>query len=156
VITEIMSNPAAQSDTAGEYIEVLNTGSQPLDLAGLVVRDDGSDTFTVAGSLTAAPGAYLVLGRATTAANGAVDYTYSTAMTLSNTSDEIVLVYEGVEMDRVEYDARFPLVAGRATELRGDSLSAPANDLPENWCSAAAALGDGDFGTPRMPSSCTQ
>jgi uncharacterized protein len=151
-----MSNPAAQSDAAGEYIEVFNAGTAVVDLFGMTVRDDGSDSFTVADSLPLAPGEYAVLGKSSTAAGGAVDYVYGNTMTLSNSMDEIVLILDGVVLDSVAYDSGFSLVAGHSSEVDSATLSAQENDDAGNWCTATAGLGDGDFGTPRLPASCTR
>ena len=43
VITEFMADPAATKDTSGEYLEVTNVSPHPLQLLGLIVRDNGKD-----------------------------------------------------------------------------------------------------------------
>jgi hypothetical protein len=155
VVSEIMHNPTGQADTVGEYVELYNAGGAPIDLLGAVIRDDGSDTFTVSSSLVVAPGAFVVLARSSSAAGGAVDYVYGTAMTLSNSDDEVLVMVNGAVQDRVSYDASFPLVAGRSLDLRSGALSATANDDSDAWCAATSALGNGDFGSPRAASSCS-
>jgi hypothetical protein len=149
-----MHNPAAQSDSLGEYIELYNAGAGAVDLAGLVVRDDGSDAFVIDASVIVPSGAYAVLGKSTSAAPGAVDYVFGTGMTLSNSDDEVVLVLDGLVVDRAVYDARFPLAAGKSLELRTAALDASANDDPGAWCAASVGLGNGDFGSPGTASSC--
>ena len=147
VITEIMANPAAQSDAAGEYFEVFNAGTSPADLAGLVVADQGSDSFTVDGPLVVAAGSRVVFGKSATAAGGTVDHVYGSGMNLTNSSDEIVLSLGSDVIDAVAYDGSFPAAAGRAIELSGQQ-TASANDDPLSWCLSDSPLGDGDFGTP--------
>jgi hypothetical protein len=149
-----MSNPAVQADTVGEYVEVHNAGSESVDLLGLVVRDDGTDAFTVTASVIVAPGGFAVLGKSATAAGGVVDFVYGSGMTLANTSDAVVLEMEGLELDRAAYGAGYPLVSGRSTELRADSLAAGANDTAAAWCASGTPLGNGDFGSPRVQGAC--
>ena len=154
VVTEIMSNPAAQSDSTGEYFELLNAGAQPVDMDGFEIRDDGTDAFVIDGPMIIPAGGRVVLGKSVTAAGGAVDYVYGSGMTLSNVDDEIVVIAGGEEVDRVAYDASFPLAAGRSLELKEDALDPIANDDAANWCESSTEIGDGDFGSPHGPSDC--
>lgn len=147
VISEIMANPAAQSDAVGEYFEVLNAGRSAVDLAGLVVADLGSDSFTVDGPLVVAAGGRVVFGKSATAAGAIVDYVYGSRMSLTNSTDEIVLTLASEVIDTLAYDDTFPAAAGRAIELVG-ATTAAANDDPLSWCLSDSPLGDGDFGTP--------
>jgi len=157
VITEFMSNPAAQSDATGEYFELYNAGDGAVDLAGLVVRDQGSDGFTVTDALVVDPGAYVVFGKSETAADGRVDYVYGSGMNLTNSSDAIIIERDGAVLDAVAYDAAFPLTAGRSTELTATVPDAATNDLAASWCASDTPLGDGDAGTPRAAAgACLQ
>lgn len=154
VITEIMQNPLAVADTAGEWIEIYNATTAAVDLNGLVLKDDGTDshTLTAAMPLLVAPGEYFVLGNnGDPATNGgvAVDYVYA-AFSLANGDDEVVLVSDGVEVDRVAYDGGplFPDPNGRAMSLDASKTNAVDNDLGDNWCEAFVIYGAGDLGTP--------
>jgi hypothetical protein len=152
VITEIMQNPTAASDTVGEWFEVYNASGADVDLDGLVVSDLGSNLFTVTGSLVVAADSYVVFGINDDAAtNGglAVDYAYS-GFTLSNGDDEILLSNSTGVIDEVLYDGGmvFPDPAGAAMSLDPASRDAVANDDGANWCDATTAYGDGDLGTP--------
>jgi hypothetical protein len=149
VISEIMPNPAAQSDTAGEYFEILNSGGSAMDLLGLVVQDAGTDSFTVGQSVIVPAAGRVVLAKSATAAGGQVDYVYGSGMNLTNTADSVVLVSGGQVVDQVAYDASFPLVAGRAMEVTTGAESQAANDNAASWCASDSPLSDGDFGTPR-------
>lgn len=157
VITEIMTNPDAQSDTTGEYFEIENTGRAALDLAGMSFRDLGSNAFTVGESVVVAAGARAVLGRSETAADGLVDYIYGSAMSLGNSTDQIIAELDGVLLDQVAWDGSFPLVAGASMELGAAATDASANDDPAAWCASGTPLADGDFGTPRSePGACAE
>ena len=45
VITELMIDPAATTDLRGEWIEILNTTDERIDLKGMVVTDDSGSSF---------------------------------------------------------------------------------------------------------------
>jgi hypothetical protein len=148
LVTEIMSNPDAQSDSAGEYFEVFNAGSGTVDLSGLTVSDLGSNAFTVDTGPVLAPGQYAVFGKTASAAGGAVDYVYGSAMSLTNSGDDVILSIGATVIDQVSYDASWPLAAGQAMELAPSAYDTLANDDAANWCLATTDLGDGDLGSP--------
>lgn len=109
VVSELMANPAAVSDTAGEWFELYNTSATSIDLNGLVLRDNGSNHHTINNPvpLVIAPGDYQVLGRnGDSAANGGYqpDYVYSD-FSLANSSDAIILESDGVEIFRLSYSS---------------------------------------------------
>jgi hypothetical protein len=154
VINEIMQNPKAVADTAGEWLEVFNVSSQAVDLDEWTLRDDGSDSHTIqnGGPLLIAPGGYLVLGRnADPAANGGVPVAYHYAgFILANTADEVVLLDPaGTEIDRVAYDGgvTFPNPDGASMALLSPDLD---NDLGQNWVISANPWpgSAGDAGSP--------
>jgi hypothetical protein len=164
VITEIMNNPNPASDTTGEWFEVFNSTSDAIDVNGWVVKDDGSNTHTIDGSvggLTVIPaGEYFVLGRTSdTSTNGGalVDYEYGTSgFTLGNGADEVVLLSsEGTEIARVNYDggSTFPDLTGASMQLDPASINESDNDTGSNWCASTSDYGDGtgSLGTPGSP-----
>jgi hypothetical protein len=109
VVSELMANPAAVSDTAGEWFELYNTSASSIDINGLVLRDNGSNHHTISNPvpLLLAPGDYRVLGRnGDPASNGGYlpDYIYSD-FTLANSSDAIILESGGVEIFRLSYSS---------------------------------------------------
>ena len=152
VITEFLQNPAAVSDGNGEWLEVRNTSGRVLDLDGLVLSDDGTDSYQVTAPLFVLPGAHVVFGaKANPTINGgvAVQHAWS-GFTLANGADEIVLTMQGVEIDRVAYDGGplFPDADGAASQLDPASIDPVANDDGANWCEAVVPFGLGDRGTP--------
>jgi len=160
VITEVMKDPAIVADSSGEWIEVYNASPSVVNLEGWVLRDNGTDSITLANGgngIYVAAGRYLVLG-----ANGdpltnggiAVGYDWDwTLFKLDNADDEIVLVAPGnVEIDRIEYDNGFlwPDSTGFSLSLRAGVLSASGNDSGNAWCSASSVISatNPDHGTP--------
>ncbi len=156
VVTEFMKDPAAVTDTRGEWFEVFNLSPVALDLDGWTLRDDGTNsTVLVApgGAGVVPPGGFLVLGRnADPGLNGgvAIDIVYS-GFTLANGADEIVLEAPGgFEIDRVDYGdgPLWPDDRGRSASL---TAGAWGNDLalrPGSWCSSVSVMPGGDRGTP--------
>ena len=109
VITEIMQNPSAVSDTNGEYFEIFNPTDDPIDINGWLIKDNGTDAHTISngGPLLVPSGGYLVLARNSDEnTNGglSIDYQYSSVV-MGNADDELILETDGsVEVDRVEWD----------------------------------------------------
>lgn len=152
VITEILQNPSASSDTTGEWFEVYNPGFSPIDLEGLVVDDLGQDLFTVRGQLLIPAGGYVVFGGSTNPnLNGgaAVDYAWS-GFALGNDDDEVILSNAAGVIDQVVYDGGSNWLdpSGEAMTLSSDAYSAVSNDSPGNWCVAVDPLAGGDLGSP--------
>jgi hypothetical protein len=150
VITEIMQNPSAVSDGSGEWFEVHNTGGQAVNLNGWIIRDDGSDSHTVANDVIIQPGAYVVLGRnANINTNGGISVAYQySGITLSNGADEVVLeAPDGSIADTVAYTGSAPWVdpTGASMELTDPATD---NSAPANWVEATSTLPSGDFGSP--------
>jgi MYXO-CTERM domain-containing protein len=160
VITEVMQNPKAVLDSAGEWFEITNASNHLIELAGVRFSDLGADGFTLdVASLTLAPGAYLVLGRnANPAVNGGVTvhHAYGSKMTLGNAADAIVITNQaGVEVDRVVYDGGplWPDPDGASMQLSGTlDLATGDNNSPAHWCVATQPITAGsptsDKGTP--------
>ena len=150
VITEVMQNPSAVSDSRGEWFEVLNTGSVVINLNGWTIRDDGSDSHVITSDVFVSPGAFVVLGRNdNTSQNGGITmgYEYS-GITLSNGADEVVLEdTNGTIMDQVSYDggSSWPDPTGASMELNNPDND---NDDGSNWAAATDTLPSGDEATP--------
>jgi hypothetical protein len=150
-ITEIMPDPSAVRDAAGEWFEVHNPDrDQEVNLMGWTIRKDEGKGHRISAELPISPGGYLVLGRnSDKAVNGGIvaDYEYA-GFTLTNDGDVIELVEPaGRVADRVEY-GEGQVFAGKSISLDAGSLSADANDIAANWCRAATQMPNGDFGTP--------
>jgi len=158
VIHEILQNPAAVNDSAGEWFEVFNPTATPFDLDGWTIQDNDIDSHVIAngGPLVLPAGGFLVLGNnGDSLTNGgvAVDYVYS-GIALANGADELVLLDTDLnEIDRVEWDdgLTFPDPNGASMALSDPALD---NNVGANWCTASTPFGDGDFGTPGAANDC--
>ncbi len=155
VVTELMIDPDAVDDSAGEYIEIYNASADTLPLDGFEIHDSGGDFHTVAsgGQAHVAAGDYFVLGiNANLATNGGVEVDYQYAdLALDEAPDAVVLEFLGVVVDTVTYDwgGDFPAPAGAALSLDPGLIDALDNDSGTSWCVATTPLYEwGDFGTP--------
>lgn len=153
IINEIMQNPESVGDTDGEWFELFNAGTDPVDLDGWTIADDGSNAHTIqnGGPLLVSTGEFIVLGRnADPSANGnvPVSYEYGSDFTLGNGSDQVILYSpDGAEVDRVSYDdgATFPDPSGASMELIHYELD---NTIGSYWLDATTSWSGGDRGTP--------
>lgn len=140
-ISEVMPDPAALSDAAGEWFELYNPATAPFNLNGTTLGDDDGDLHRIETDLLILPGEYLTLARS--AAPGfAPDYVYS-SFTLGNSGDEIVLRDPLGDVLRLDYGASFD-APGRTRELLTLPLLAANYGLtPPDF-----TFGPGDIGTP--------
>ena len=158
IVTEVMQNPAAVGDSAGEWFELTNLAAIDLDLTGCTIGGT-NDSDHIIQSLGIAAGSHVVISRdANAAANGGVNahYAYS-GLTLGNGADGISLSCAGILIDAMAWDdgATFPDPNGASMQLAPGSHSAAANDAGANWCAASSPFGAGDLGTPGAPNdSC--
>ena len=155
VLSEFMADSAVVSDAAGEWIEIYNASGFNMDLMGFELHDDGSDSHVINTSLILPAGARTVLARNWDAtSNGGViaAYEYS-GFTLENGADEIVISFNGMEVDRFDYTlSTWAGIEGHSVSL-DPALGLPDatdNDLPSNWCGAMLPITSvgSDFGTP--------
>ncbi len=155
LITEIMYNPSALSDTDGEYIEVKNVSNKTINLRDLVLRRGSNNVIhSITDDILIPPGETSLLGRSDIASTE-VDYVY-TNISLLNDGDELYINTYGTDgtdgsvVCMVDYGA-----PGFNTNLNGTSIQldptiSDVNDavLGTNWCESTTSFSTGDFGTP--------
>ena len=144
VVSEVLANPGAVADSAGEWFEIYNRSANPFDLSGLVLRDAGTNAHTIETPLLVNPGDYLVLGRnGDSSINGGYtpDYVYRD-FTLANASDSIILEWE----QRVIFELNYTGGDGFGRQL--NSLHGPINARNYSPSEPTMLFGAGDLGTP--------
>lgn len=164
VISEVMFNPNAVRDTDGEWFELTNRSGRMVALNGLELRSDGDESvrLMVDDLLLLPPGAQAVLGNnADPASNGFVDVDAAyVGVFLSNESDRISVLADGVLLDAVSWDdgATMPDPSGYSLNLDPSMTDSVDNDDPMAWCTAGGPWADGsDWGSPGMPNDpCPQ
>ena len=149
LISEVMANPSAVSDTNGEWFELFNASSSTINLNGMTLSDDNSNSHQIdnGASLLIPAGGYLVLARNDNQnENGGflADYVYSD-FTLGNSSDQIILSLDSIEITRLDYSGSPFGIAGISAELINQTANPQSSDyqLTQN-----STYGLGDIGTP--------
>ena len=153
VITEYLANPVGVSDSLGEYFEIFNTTGAEIDLAGLIVRDDGSNSFTVSAAVIG-PGLFAVFSASDGTSLGITpDYIYGSGMSLTNTDDEIGLFRpDDTLIHKITYTDGDFFGAGVAHELAALTGATPSLLVGPgagfDFIAATASLPLGNLGSP--------
>lgn len=154
VISEFMQNPAAVSDSDGEYFEVHNPDPvNAVDMTGYTIC-----TVNICETLSGVSvpaGGYLVFAvNGDPLANGGLP-TSSVAMTagqfLGNSAGSIQVVDGASQIvGIIVYDngATYPDGNGASASLDPGSLTAAGSQDGSNWCLSTSTYGAGDLGTP--------
>lgn len=157
VLTELMIDPKVVEDDFGEWLELLNIGTLPVDLRGLVLTNGTDEGYTIPDSLRVAPGERVVLAAATPDLNGGVksQLVYDRNLfSLANEGATLRLLWGDRLVDALTYDSGFPLHKGYSLGVTG-TPDPDQNDVAGAWCAEAALLPGGDHGTPGAAfSSC--
>ncbi len=157
IITEIMKNPDAVTDAAGDWFEIYNPNNTVVDIDGYRIKDTGSESHTInnGSALNIPAKGFIVLGvNSNSESNGelTIDYQFN-SFTLGNDADEIILLFsDGItEIDRVFYDENnFPDPTGASLYLTNFTLD---NNVGLNWAVSTVREGtytgtSTDFGSP--------
>ncbi|HEX2189587.1 MAG TPA: lamin tail domain-containing protein [Longimicrobiaceae bacterium] len=149
VVNEVMADPAAVADDAGEWFEVHNWGASALDLQGWKIASNNDAVHTIASSVVVPAGGYVVLARNGNAGqNGGATagYAYGTGITLANGSDWLALRDgSGATVDSVAWSSSVPAGASRGVK---DPSSDNLDVKGANWTTQTSTFGAGDRGTP--------
>ena len=151
VITEVMVNPAAVSDSYGEWFEITNTSDSTIDIQGWRIKDSGQDEHNIISDeqvISISPGEYFVFARnGDPTLNGglSVGYQYEN-FSFSNSEDEIILLDTlGAIVDEIHYTNAWPFSSGSSMEIHDPSID---NNLSDSWFVSTLSYGDGDHGSP--------
>jgi hypothetical protein len=161
IVSEIF-NDAVGSDSDMEWFELYNASAVDIDLAGWLIRDDGTDDWYLGSSSLVIPaGGYLLLGESDDPTSNGGLYppaVFLWNISVANTTDELVLISPlGELVDEVIWADGFPANEGASMSLDPLALDSVLNDLVASWCvSFSAPYGPGqDQGTPGFPNpSC--
>jgi hypothetical protein len=145
VITEIMPDPSAATDAAGEWVELHNPATAgALDLSGCELADDQGAEGSMEDALVVLPGGFAVVARS--AEPGFSPDHVCPGLSLRNSGgDQVILRCDGVLIDRIAYAAVQP---GRSLSLDPSLVDVQANDDPASWCTVEESYHGGDRGTP--------
>jgi Lamin Tail Domain len=167
IINEMLVNPGGTiSDASGEWIELYNAGSRPVDMQNLVIADSAASGrrpyHLVSSSVIVPPGGYIVIGNTTNTTNNGgvpVDYAYGAALAFANSLDafKVARVWgtDTLTLDRTQYaSAAVSAQNGISRELKNPALD-NSNMDGSNWADAlvTAVYGPGGRGTPKAQNS---
>jgi hypothetical protein len=151
VITEIMNNPDAVSDSNGEWFEVYNTTTMDINLLGLEIYDLTA-SHVINQSVFVPAAGYAVLGRnADVATNGGIDVDYQFfSVQINNGTEDLGISNSSGTLDSVYWtdSGLMPSTAGSSLTLSADYLNDLDNDDNMYWCESITMLPSGDYGTP--------
>lgn len=156
MITEIMQDPDFVNDNVGEWFEVFNPNSNPIDMLGWYLKDNDQDYIEILTTLIVPSKGFVTIGlNADQGVNGnyICDYQYANFF-IANGADEIVLLNSNEEeIDRVEYDGgtNWPDPTGSSMIFTG-TANDDNNDF-NNWTTSTlrelSYTGTtGDLGSP--------
>ena len=154
VITEIMADPSAVLDAAGEWFEVYNAGTVDVNLQGFRIASANDAVHTISGNAVVPAGTYAVIARnGNTAANGGVVavYAYSTAPVpnLNNSNNDWLALRDASGATGESVDSVFWGVNQTAGASRGVvDILADNSNMGVNWAVQTPTFGAGDRGTP--------
>ena len=157
IITEVMPNPGAVSDTEGEWFEILAINGFDLNGVGLDRAGDTSNPNVIASPdcIHVNAGSYAVLAKnADPGMNGGVPAasirgTFSFALidgSAATPGDVRVMVGTNV-IDAITWTSTR---SARSHALDPDITDPAENDLESNFCDGSTVFGGGDQGTPGM------
>jgi beta-lactamase superfamily II metal-dependent hydrolase len=148
-INEVMADPEAVGDAAGEWFELHNRGTAAVDIQGWTIHSGGDAPRTVNASVVIPGGGYAVLARhADPLVNGgvSVDYAWGTGIGLGNASDWLAIRdANGASVDSVYWNSTVPKAIARGVI---DPAEPHANLMGPNWMHQMSTYGAGDRGTP--------
>jgi endonuclease/exonuclease/phosphatase family metal-dependent hydrolase len=143
-MNEIMANEPG-SDAAGEFVELVNTGTASVDLSGFTLSDSAGVRHTFApGTLLAAGKALVVFGGAIaipTGLSGAVAASTG-ALSLTNGGDSVILKdASGVTVDSFTYGSALSSTDGVSMNRSPDASSTGSFLLHTSLSSSASSPG---------------
>jgi len=151
VITEVMQNPQILLDSDGEWFEVYNAGTGPVDMNGWTISDAGTDSHVIdnGGALVINPGEYKVFVRnaVAMAGEGVTAFYQYTGIILGNSADELILTDVGaMEQAAIAWDGGpvWPDPTGASMQWIGNG----PYDEGAYWSYQGTVFGSGDQGTP--------
>jgi hypothetical protein len=149
LINEVMANPRATADERGEWFELSNLESSPIELRGWTIASENDAGSVIDRSVVVPAKGLVVLARdADRRVNGGVSatYAYGPSVALGNGADWLAIRTPGGHT--VDSIAWTSAVAG-ASRVRTDAESVVADVGGHGWATSTSRFGAGDLGTPR-------
>lgn len=146
VITEVMPDPAAVADTAGEWVEVLANRDVDLNGVGIVGASGTPLVVASADCVRVAAGSYAVFARnLDPVMNGGVMGAVGQTVALANAPGTVRVVMGATELDAMSWTTSR---SGRSIQLSTGLTMPSDNEVAANLCDGNTPYGAGDQGTP--------
>ena len=147
LLTEVMPNPNAVDDTYGEWLEIYNNASFPININGLIIKAS-SKSLTNTVDHVMQPGEYVFFCKDPQGGTGAVNY-YGSALTLVNSNGSLQLL----SSDGTTIIAEMTFTSsptGASLSLDPTKMTYDLAKDPSSWCTATSVYSTGDKGTPGL------
>ncbi len=154
-INELMVRPTA---ALGQYVEVLNESSLPLNLRGLEVMNN-TGYFRIEADLVIQPFAVVVIGASTDRTeNGGVPVAWAWPRTFALQDEDMLVIGDFHDVVSWDLAGGYPIVPGQAMGVDPSDVGLVqmglANDEAGAWCLQRELIGRGpDRGTPGLTNS---
>ena len=154
VINEIMPNPSGVADELGEWFEVHNAGTAPIDLQNYRIASNNDAVHVINTSVVVPAGGYAVLARNGDAAvNGGVTANYSYAhqtFNLNNSATDWLALRapDGATVDSVHWGTSSPPNGASRGVIDPSLDNTQMSGTGVNWSTQTTVYGLGDRGTP--------
>ena len=153
VITEVMPNPDAVSDTVGEWFEVQAVRAVDLNGVGLDRAGDTANPTVISSAACRriAAGERVIFARSSdSTSNGGLPavtagFTFALVSGTPTAPGDVRLMVGADVLDAVTWTSSR---AGASRALDPNALDVTTNDSEAAWCDGISAYGDGDLGTP--------
>ncbi len=163
LITEIMFDPMALTDTQGEWFEIYNNSNRTVNLQNLVLVRDSTNRHTITDSFELLPGEYFVFARTEIAIDSSNNYVYGSDIVLPNTGADLAIYNKdsgtnpGELIFSINYGGEnFQSIPGASIILSPDRMNATDAVSGNSWCISSSAYITGDSGTPGMVNDSCQ
>jgi hypothetical protein len=154
LITEIMADPDALSDSEGEWFEIYNNTNHTIDLHHIVIRKNTTDEHIINSSVLLPAHEFYLLARTDIAISGS-KYIYGTSISLNNTGASLSISNfgsdgtDGSVICSINYAAaEFPDAMGASISLSPLHLNYTDALSGNSWCVSTSEYSTGDLGTP--------
>ncbi|HEX6042757.1 DNA/RNA non-specific endonuclease [Longimicrobium sp.] len=154
VINEIMPNPAGVADELGEWFEIYNAGSTPVDLRDYRIASNNDAVHVINQSVVVPAGGYAVLARnGDPGVNGGVTAHYSYAhqtFNLNNSGTDWLALRapDGATLDSVSWGTSSPPNGASRGVINPALDNTLMSGTGANWSTQTSVYGLGDKGTP--------
>mgnify|MGYP006290684895 CR=1 FL=1 len=155
VINEFMAEPLSSfTEHDGEFVELYNTTGGWINLSGWMLENASGQKIQL-NTYLIPPESYCVLaacGNQNLNGGFTADYVYG-SFDIESTGR--LVLYNGAheQVDRVEYDAGWPVQPGASCERINPGW---ISSTPSSWDCALSVFGSGDRGTPGLQNSVYQ